>query len=121
MTPKRATDADNTLRLALDARCLDAQSVDRIRRRKDQHISRRVRTADGITVRTLCPVSFWGRQQLADVVTGSLYDMETGRCLTGDRWLADDAAPTKKPPRRKRGTSEAQEAQGWTNTRRRAA
>lgn len=119
--PEKTRDADGILRISLEADCLDSLSVDRIKQRKDQHVKRQIRTIDGTTTRTLCPVSFWGRQQLADVVTGSLYDAQTGQCLTGDRQLIDEAAPAEKQPKRKRGTSEAQEAQGWTNAKRRAA
>ncbi|HEX7718691.1 MAG TPA: hypothetical protein VF389_02695, partial [Woeseiaceae bacterium] len=91
--PNAKTNAEGTLRLALDARCLDNASTDRIKKRRDQHVTRQIRTIDGVVTRTLCPVSFFGRQQLADVVTGSLYDVETGQCLTGRREIVE-AAPS---------------------------
>lgn len=89
-------DAERKLKLSFEALCLDSKSVDKVYARKRQHVKYRIQTPLGEVIRTLCPVHFLGRSQLADVVTGTLYDVQTGFCLSGDRRLLDAVQQAQK-------------------------
>jgi len=84
---QKIRDAERKLKLSFEAYCLDSGSTEKIYARKRQHVRYLIQTPLGESVRTLCPVSFFGKRQLADVMTGTLYDMETCQCLSSDRYL----------------------------------
>lgn len=48
-----------------------------------------------VTTRNFLPVAFFGRKQLADVVTGSLFDIDSGKCLTGSSRLVEEEVAHK--------------------------
>lgn len=110
---RKAHDGDGVLRLSPEAQCLDERSVFLIARRTDQHVQRTVRAGASESVRTLCPVHFFGGTQLADIITGSLY--EDGRCWTGDLHIVGDG--DKRAGRARAKASWL--GKTWTNERRR--
>ena len=93
---QKMRDAERKLKLSFEAHCLDSGSTEKIYARKRQHVLYRIQTPLGESIRTLCPVSFFGKQQLADVMTGTLYDRETGLCLSGDRYLIEQVRGLKE-------------------------
>lgn len=110
---------DGGLMLSTEAACLNTASITKLARRSSRFVRRLVYDITGVSTRTFCPVSFFGRPLLADVVTGSLYEVDSGQCLTGNRMIAGEA-PEEPQKRRSRGKStQAQAATGWVNRRRR--
>lgn len=112
----RTKDASRCLQLSDEALCLDVISVGKVKARRSEHVvlSRMDATGD-IAQRKFVRVHFFGRQQYADIVTGSLYDVESGRCYTGDLQIVSaDAKPAKKAKR-----APAREVAGWMNESRR--
>lgn len=75
--------------LSVEGAFLTAACVLKAKELKRLHVEHRhVDMFGNVTTRTFLPVSFFGRQQLADVVTGSLYEVKGGRCLAGRARLA---------------------------------
>lgn len=110
---------DGGLMLSTEAACLSSLSLAKLTKRSGRFVRKLVRDIAGLSTRTFCPVSFFGRPLLADVVTGSLYEVDSGQCLTGNLMIVGDA-PQETPKRRGRGKStQAQAATGWVNKRRR--
>lgn len=105
--------------------CLTERALSGIQTKKREHV--RMKHCDiygAVTQRRFYPAIASGRCLLADVVTGTLYDAMTGRCLssTQSRLVAATANPlAAAKPKRARKPTEAREAQGWTNEKRRAA
>lgn len=77
-----------------------------------------------VTEKRFLPTISKGRYLLADAITGTLYDATTGVCLSSSQMklvVATGEAVVTVKPGRKRKTTEAKEAAGWINDKRRAA
>lgn len=75
-------------------------SVSLAKKMRDQHIVRRVETEYAeVTPRVFVPCKFLDEPMLADVVTGSLYELYSGKCLSGKLWLVD--APGREVHRKR--------------------
>lgn len=82
------------LKLSIEANCLSEPSLAEAKKAKQFHVKRKHRDVFGsVTERTFIPVFFFDGKQLADVKTGSLYDFDDGKCLTGAAYLVDDETP----------------------------
>ena len=82
------------LRLSVEANCLSEASVLEAKKAKQLHVKRKHCDVFGnVTERVFLPVFFMDGKQFADVKTGSLYDFDDGRCLTGAARLVDDETP----------------------------
>lgn len=98
---------------------LDERSTGLVRAAKAHHVSRWISSAGHINQRTFCPVTIQGRDLLADVVTGSLYEpREYGKCLSSAQMFLVPA-PTQRPgpKRRAKGCSREQILSGFANDR----
>lgn len=105
--------------------CLSEQALSSVRQKKAQFV--RMRHSDiagAVTVRKFYPTVAKGRCLLADVITGTLYDAMSGRCLSSsqNRLVVATAQPiAAAKPKRARKDTAAREHEGWMNEARRAA
>lgn len=101
--PAGSIEAGGKLMLSSEARCLDSRSTELARSQKGRHVRRLRRDfSGGVEARTFLPVSFFGADQLADVVTGALYDARTGECLTSSALCLLPGAAPDRPGRASR-------------------
>jgi hypothetical protein len=105
--------------------CLTDRALSTIKTHRREFVRMSHRDIYGtVTQRKFYPTISRNRCLLADVITGSLYDAMTGRCLSSSqmRLVVATANPlaTAKPKRVRKAT-EAREAEGWTNEKRMAA
>ena len=101
---------------------LNERQVASLSSKKREFVKMRHRDIYGsITKRKFYPTLISGRCVLADVVTGTMYDAMTGRCLSSQQCalVVAQGAIEVKPKRRK--SNVAKEAAGWMNEKRRAA
>lgn len=84
------SDPHSGLYLGVEGLFLSEPSVCAAKKMKSRHVEKKIETAYGeIVTRKLVPCKFRDEPMLADIVTGSLYEAYSGRCLTGSRWLVD--------------------------------
>lgn len=102
-----------------ESTCLDGATISRIATLWKEHIPAYHRDIHGrVTVRDMWPVVMRGVALLADVKTGTLYNKETGECLSSSQMrLVLDKVPTTK----RRKDLSARSYDGWLNDKRRAA
>lgn len=82
------------LKLSIEADCLSDTSLFAAQKAKAFHVKRKHRDVLGnVTVRAFMPVFFLDGKQLADMRTGSLYDLDSGKCLTGAARLVEGETP----------------------------
>jgi hypothetical protein len=110
------------LKLSTEGDCLDALSVSAIRARRTAHV-RMAHTdhAGTVTQRKFFPCEIGGVAYQADVVTGSLYVTETGRCLTSDAMHLGDGVPVPTKPAARRPANKARKGSVWERTEKAAA
>lgn len=108
-----------------DYQCLSEKALAGLEQKKRQFVTMRHRDIAGVvTARKFYPTVAKDRCLLADVITGTLYDAMSGRCLSSsqNRLVVATAQPiaTAKPKRARKAT-EAREESGWMNDKRRFA
>lgn len=82
MTKKKKA-ADGFLVLSSLGRCLTEASVVRVAKEREKHVRHKTINVLGEVVeKVFVPVSFFGGQQFADIKTGTLFDAESGECLS---------------------------------------
>lgn len=106
------------LKLSPDGKFLDQASLSRLSSHRREFVALPHRDAFGVVkARKFYPCVIGGVEYHADVVTGSLYEVATGRCATSEQMRVVTEAPAKaaKPARRPRqGTA-------WQRTEKAAA
>lgn len=99
---RKIYDATRGFSLAMGALCLDEASAHRAKLATEMYETKLRADAQGqIDPITVIPVTFFGTPMFANVITGSLYEATSGRCLTGRLTLvhAESVQPRKKRPR----------------------
>lgn len=105
-------------KLGAGHQCLSEQALSGLKAKKAQFVMMRHSDIfNVIRVRYFYPTVAKGRCLLADVITGTLYDAMSGRCLSSsqNRLVVATAGQvaTEKPKRARKAT--ARQAAGWTN------
>lgn len=105
--------------------CLSEQALSGLKSKKAQFVPMHHRDIAGfVTTRKFYPTVAKDRCLLADVITGSLYDAMSGRCLSSsqNRLVVATANPlAAAKPKRARKATEARESAQWMNEKRRKA
>ncbi len=72
-----------TIKLSSTKTCLSESTVGVLneKRSKTKTVKRVLQTPFGETEKKFVPLNIEGTAHLADLITGTLYDAETGRCL----------------------------------------
>lgn len=105
--------------------CLSEKALAGLKAKKREFVRMKHRDICGaVTTRKFYPTVAKDRCLLADVITGTLYDAMSGRCLSSSQnrivvAAAGQAATAK--PKRARKTTAAREESGWMNEKRRVA
>lgn len=111
--------------LSDDGTLLDTASVMRLASVRREHVTMAHRDIYGtVTPRQFVPLLVSGEPMLADVVTGTLYDAQSGDCLSSKQMrlvVATGRAPVVPKPKRARKAIEARQAAGWMNQQREVA
>jgi hypothetical protein len=124
--PERAAAAkSDEFQIGKGFQCLSERALSGIQSKRREFVRMKHSDISGvITKRNFYPTVVKDRCLLVDVITGTLYDAMTGRCLSSSqmRLVVATANPlAAAKPKRVRKATEAREAQGWTNEKRRAA
>lgn len=105
--------------------CLSEQVLSSVRQKKSQFVTMHHRDISGsVTTRKFYPTVAKDRCLLADVITGTLYDAMSGRCLSSSQnrlVVATAGQVATAKPKRVRKATEARESAKWMNDKRRAA